>query len=124
MTGVSCTHTDTEGTTMCSGCVQVSIENIVDVMIKGYELDVATRLYRDAVMQRALMDTPEGSEPAEKTLYDARKLCDFIRDASDALALTKETRPEVYEGLLMTRTLLSMISGCTDGKADEDASDG
>src|SRR3954469_12916149 len=96
---------------MCNGCTQTAIENIIDVMLKGYELDVATRLYRDAVIQRQLMDTPEDEKPAEEMLYDARMLSRIVSDASYAISHARETRPDVYEALMQTRTLLAMVKG-------------
>jgi hypothetical protein len=43
-------------------------------------------------------------------LKDMRALSGIATDAGSALEAARDTKPEVYEGLLMVRTMLSMIS--------------
>lgn len=92
---------------MCDDCRHTAIEAIADTVIKGYNVDAATRLYRDAVLQRYLED-PAGN-PATM-LKDMRALSGIATDAGSMLEAARDTQPEVYEGLLMVRTMLSMIS--------------
>lgn len=94
---------------MCQNCIETSIENIVDLTVRGYSLEVATRLYRDSVIQFYLMDAPDDGKPAECVLREARDLVTIITDASQALETARREKPKSYEALLQTRTLLMML---------------
>lgn len=96
---------------MCRNCTRTAVENIADIVIQGYTLELATRLYRDSVLQCYLMDTPDDGKSPEYVLEEARDLSRIIGDASRALELAQREKPEAYESLLQVRTLLSMLKG-------------
>lgn len=94
---------------MCRNCVETAIEHIADTVIRGYEVEIAVRLYRDAVLQHFLLDGAADAKSPEEALADAQALSTIAADAGDALIQARDECPEAYESLLQVRTALSML---------------
>ena len=99
---------------MCADCTTMSIGHIADLVAKGYDLDVATRLYRDSVVQTFLAGEKITELGADGAFDEMLSLIAIINQASQYLLKTQTDTPEVYESLLMVRTMLGMLAPVTD----------
>lgn len=80
---------------MCDECRELATEQILDYVVLGFDLVVAIRLERDAVVQRCLMD-----KVGEEALDDAVKLSRDITEVGEELMRIAETSPGYWYGCI------------------------
>jgi hypothetical protein len=80
---------------MCDGCREITTEHILDYVLLGFDLVVAIRLERDAVVQRCLMDNV-----GDEALENAVALSATITEVGEELLLIAEHNPGYWYGCL------------------------
>lgn len=78
---------------MCDDCDRMALEQTLVYVAKGYPLEAAIRLERDAVVQRALKD-----KVGLEALEDALTLSATVERVGEHLAYRQQTDPRLFWG--------------------------